>query len=560
MKRLATFALFLLAVLAACKDVPIDDERNDRRLVRPRGVIRGTVTYVGPRPCSANGHILGNAIVLVFDRRNPPPPAGLATTAVNFVAVPGDILFANEPRSVGRDASCPPASDIISASAPFAVAPVEGGSYIVAAFYDRRGRFWPTFKYRNLPEAGDLAGGYVDLADAQKNAGNPSYQPKYIPVDVGIPGEPEFPGAIPDFTIGKNGYVADNIPVTIGSVVPFTRPYFHPEGAETLPPPTSSEANQTGDPLAVPVVAMTQDVRILAAPKNLTPQTIAAYQGSFRSLKLVWGVAKGEEDKAVDRDGPFGLQLPPLPPQGNGGLLVFSRGGTIPENPLVADLWPQVALVKLADDPFRKVDPQALVVQGTPEEENVTGKRPGPLVVLQGITLLDDSLVRSTPASVPTTPTTAALRDHVTVLLRPAVLCFDPKRVDHGALLVTPHFTSKSADASEPGEKPLFDPNALKGKNGIRDVREACLPKGRFAITTIYPTGQAWTVPNETGGCAKSEGAVVGPSTPTECAGKRRPVLLSQGARGVLEIVAPTTDEGKALCASKPVPEECVSP
>ena len=32
--------------------------------------------YQGPRPCSANGHIVGNAIVLVFDRRNPPPPSG----------------------------------------------------------------------------------------------------------------------------------------------------------------------------------------------------------------------------------------------------------------------------------------------------------------------------------------------------------------------------------------------------------------------------------------------------------------------------------------------------
>lgn len=560
MKKLVAFVLLVCAVLAACKDVPIDDERNDRRLVRPRGVIRGTVTYVGPAPCSRGGHILGNAIILVFDRRNPPPPAGLATNALNFVAVPGDILFANQPRSIEDSDFCPPPSPPITASAPFAIAPVEGGSYVLAAFYDRRGHFWPTFKSRNLPEAGDIAGGYVDLADAQKHAGDPTYQPVYLPVDVGIPGEPDAPGAVPDFTIDANGFVADNVPVTIGSVVPFTRPYFHPEGAEVLPPPTTSDANQSGDPIDVPVVAMTQDVQVLAPPKNVTPQTIGAYQASFRSIKLSYGVANGEDQVASDRSGPFGLQLAPLPPRGNGGLLVFARGGTIPESPLVADVWPQVALVKLADDPFHKVDVQALVMQGTPEETSVTGKPPGPLVVLQGITLLDDALLRTTRASVPTAPSTAALRDHVTVLLRPAVSCFDPRRVDHGALLVTPHFTGRSADASEPGDKPLFDPAAIKAQRGIRDVRQACLPKGRYAITAIYPTGQAWTVPNEIGGCAGSEGSVAGSSTPTSCAGKPRPVLLSQSARGVLEIVAPTTDEGRALCANSPVPPECTPP
>ena len=67
----------------ACGDVPVDDERNDQRLFPARGVIRGTVTYVGPRPCSRDGHIVGNANVLVFDRRNPPPPVGIATAAHN---------------------------------------------------------------------------------------------------------------------------------------------------------------------------------------------------------------------------------------------------------------------------------------------------------------------------------------------------------------------------------------------------------------------------------------------------------------------------------------------
>src|SRR5690606_27055947 len=122
-------SLLLLAVAGmACGPVPVDDERNDRRLLAPRGVIRGTVTYVGPRPCSRDGHIVGNAILLVFDRRNPPPPDGVATSTVNFVAVPGDVLFRNEPRSVGGELFCPGGSTTITASASFTVAPLDGGS------------------------------------------------------------------------------------------------------------------------------------------------------------------------------------------------------------------------------------------------------------------------------------------------------------------------------------------------------------------------------------------------------------------------------------------------
>src|SRR5207249_3258062 len=87
-RRLVLPMLFPVLLALACTDAPVDDARSDRRLFPPGGVIRGTVTYVGPRPCSREGHIVGNAVILVFDRRNPPPPRGLAPAAVNFVAVP----------------------------------------------------------------------------------------------------------------------------------------------------------------------------------------------------------------------------------------------------------------------------------------------------------------------------------------------------------------------------------------------------------------------------------------------------------------------------------------
>ncbi|HEY8075211.1 MAG TPA: hypothetical protein VIF62_13900, partial [Labilithrix sp.] len=287
-----------LFVIAACQDVPIDDQRDDARLFPPRGVIRGTVTYVGPRPCSRNGHIVGNAVLLVFDRRNPPPPQGIATGAVNFVAVPGDVLFTNEPRSIGEDLFCPDEGSSITTSASFAVSPLDAGSYMIAAFYDRRGRFWPTFEFRNQPEAGDLGGGYIDLDDARIHAGDPNYVTHYLPVNVGVPQGDTSGPSIPDFTIGANGFVADNVSVTIGAVVPYTRPYFHAEGAEVIGSPQASDANPTGDPGHIPVIAMTQDVHVLAAPAMPTPQTLVAYQASFPSLKLVWSMAMGESDAA----------------------------------------------------------------------------------------------------------------------------------------------------------------------------------------------------------------------------------------------------------------------
>ena len=140
----------------------------------------------------------------------------------------------------------------------------------------------------------------------------------------------------------------------------------------------------------------------------------------------------------------------------------------------------------------------------------VTGKPPGPVVIIQGITLLDDSLARTIAGPVPTAPTTAALRDHVTVLVKPAALCFDPRRVDVGGLLVTPHFTGTQRRCERDRRQAALRQGRAREarRSSARSARAVC-PKGRYAITLVYPTGQAWTVPNEMGGCAPSEGSVV---------------------------------------------------
>ncbi len=533
----------VLAALGACT-VPIDDSRKDRRLFPARGIIRGTVTFVGPRPCSQDKRIVGNAVILAFSRQNPPPPLGLAASALNFAVVPGDQLFANEPRSSSKSVACPGATEQVSVSAPFTLSPLDAGSYILVAFYDRSGRFLPQFKYRNQPEAGDLVGGYLDTKEAEKNEANPNYAPNYLPVDVGRAREDG------SFEIPTEGFLADNVPVVIGRALPTNRPYFYPQGAQEPALKTPTPQNPSGDPKYVPVLTMTQDFHVLAAPAKPNPTTLGLYEQGFPALTLIYGLAPDELSQGTDLNGPFGLPLEPSPPQGRGGLVVFSRGAPIPESSSVPALWPQIAFRKLVDDGKHEVDPQSLVVQGNARQ---------PMVVLQGITLLDESLVKTIVGPVPLSPTTAALRDRVKVLVRPAALCIDPTNAGRGGLLVTPHVSGKSADPAEPGDRPLFDEAAvLKGLGKlVREVRQGCLPPGRYAMAAVYPTGQAWTVPNEAGGCAPLEGALVERDGVGSCSRKPRPILYSQGPRAVLEIVPPATPEGVALCKGAPVPPEC---
>src|SRR5450432_236169 len=103
MRKTPLFLFLVATSLGACESVPVDDER----LVAPQGVIRGTVLYQGPRPCTKSGHVVGNVILFVFAKDNPPPPGGIATLPVNFGVVSGDTLFANEPRSPDDVKVCP---------------------------------------------------------------------------------------------------------------------------------------------------------------------------------------------------------------------------------------------------------------------------------------------------------------------------------------------------------------------------------------------------------------------------------------------------------------------
>jgi hypothetical protein len=544
---IAPALLFTCAVLAAaCESPPVDDAR----FITPRGVIRGTVLYQGPRPCTENGHVVGNLIVFLFDRRNPPPPAGIATTAVNFGVVTGDSLFPNEPRRAGARV-CPTAGSApISTSAPFAIAPLDAASYMVQAFFDTTGNFLPTFKIRNLPERGDVGGGYVETADAARHAGDINYSPIFLPVDVGV----RSPTAPSGFVMPPEGYVADGIAVTVGLPLVLARPYFHPDGSQVAGSRTPSPPNPDGDPNYVPIATMAQDQQLFAPPARKTAETVAPFQAAFPSLKLVAGLPDHERPPALDPRGPFRFQAPSF--ADGGGLFVWSPGGVIPEGQGVPNLFPLVILAKLVDDPTHALDRQSIVAQGALGE--------APIVIIQAITLAGDSLLDTVLTKPQSGPTEAGRQDHVTALVRPTAICVDPRRIDRGGLLVTPHTKGPSSDPSEavpPEGKDLFDAAAVLASQSklVREIAIGCLPTGRYGINLVYPTGQAWSVPNESGSCAATEGDVELPpgSEVLFCKQKRRPVLYSQGTRAVLEIVEARTPEGKAYCQSHRVPDAC---
>jgi hypothetical protein len=550
-----TAAALALLSFAACMDVPIDDT------VAPvSGVIRGSVLYQGARPCTQDGHVVGAVVILVFNQNNPPPPAGIATTPVNFGVITGDELFANEPRETSPGVrTCMPGTT--SATASFAISPFNAGTYVIQSFYDATGDFLPTFKVRDLPEKGDVGGGYIDTADAQLHLGDPNYQPIFLPVPVGVQAGDAAPGVL---TLPPSGFVADNISVTLGETLPFTRPYFHPDGSDTTPATTVTNANPNGDPGYVPVVTMTQDQQVLAPPAVISPTAVQAFQSAFPSIRLDWGVAAAEQIAALDPKQPFHMQAPPFD-QG-GGLLIWQAGGFIPEGQILA-LYPLAVFAKLEDDPLHVNDPQSLIAQGS--QAPLPNKPPPPIVIIQGITLAQDSVLSTVFGGSAKLPSDANARaDHLTALIRPTVICFDPQHIDQRGVLVTPHLTGAAADNPSGPQVPLFDQNAILAAESklIRKIEVGCLPTGRYEVNLVYPTGQAWTVPNEAGSCAADEGAVGTASTASSappgdglqaCQSKPRAVMPSQGTRAVLEIVPPAA--GDTYCATHPVPTECVT-
>ena len=285
---------------------------------------------------------------------------------------------------------------------------------------------------------------------------------------------------------------------------------------------------------------------------------------------------KVEPPKAIVA--PFNLQLPP-----SGMASTFPVWQNALFNPAskkweaqdvagqpIPQLWPLVILTKLIDDPGHTLDPSSIKTQGSPT---------APVVVIQGVTLLGgDGEDATKPDSIYNTakaetfgdlfdPTSGRphifAQDHLTVFLQPAVICFnalfDSTNPDKRGTIVTPHLLATTADVSQPPVDgvPVLPPAVLASPQVAALVGgtpvEGCLPTGRYAINVVYPDGQAWTVPNESGACSRDEGAT--DTKKFTCAIKPRPILYSQGTRAVVEIT-PTTNPAHCKGAAA-VPAIC---
>lgn len=202
-------------------DIKVDDPKENPGILAPTGIIRGTLSYLGPPPCFKGGQVEGAAVILLFAYDNPPPPEGLASSALNFATVPGEKLFANVPRPTSgpgsansKESYCPSVSTpFINASTEWSMQQIPGGRYQVRSFYSRQNRFNPLFNFANLPLAGDVPGGALE---------NPlATVVKFASVDVGVP---DKTGAL---VIPEQGFVRDGVPINLGTTLKSNRPFFH---------------------------------------------------------------------------------------------------------------------------------------------------------------------------------------------------------------------------------------------------------------------------------------------------------------------------------------------
>jgi hypothetical protein len=664
-------------VTGCTQEVPVDTTGGN---LPPAGVIRGTVTYTGPPPCVQNGHVVGNAVMLVFDAHNPPPPNGLGVTAANFGVVSGDVLFANLPRPNSPNKICPPAGAAnVEASGAYAISPMYAGQYVIQGFFDYTGDFFATFKFRQLPEATDVGGGYLDINQAETLFQNPSlppvgftaptdggtpqpvypteqlqadpnYLPNFLPIAVGAPGPVPATSlhGIPTFTMPAEGYLADDVPVILAVSLPLSRPYFYPApGDQTVianpvpgstpytgvplqtqtsyaassdrpSAPVKTAQNPSGNVDFIPVISFPQDFQVYAQPDPAllpshpaqAPTAVAEYQSTFPVVQLNAGLPLAEQQVGSDTTttaNVFHMQLglgnDGGATGGNGGLYSWwnncdglpgcdsQHDDFVPESPgTVFRMWPLVVFAKLNDLPSghqpSSADPQSILAQGTDLTK--------PIVIIQGITLNQDSLLATTslasqlgltsPLTAPDYVNKSNLVDHVSVLVRPSTICMDPRAPDQGGIaLATGPITTlpnglgagvtgafsptyqqipgvgttgpviEASKLTNPQLATIINHNAAGSTNGLVG---GCLPTGRYQVNIVYPTGQAWTTPNETGSCAAAEGNTLftksGTSTtlpsgfPDPLANgcsaiQPRPVLYSQGTRAVIEIT-PATD------------------
>ena len=488
----------------------------------PAGVIDGTLTYAGLPPCTKDGHIVGAAMILAFNKNLLPPPEGLGTSAESLDVIPGEVLFSGvrDKLVFAPDGSlrCPDVATAppITASAAWTVAPLPAGTYQVRGFYDRDGDFDPAFSIANLPTKGDVGGGAVSNATDVLTKGA---APVYTEIELG-----EYDAKQGKLVIPPTGSRVQGISVTFAQTLGLERPVFYP--SEVID--TTSTANK--DPKAVKIPADFQFAKLPSGPTD---------DKEFIRIKLTAGVPDEEINAAYES--PFFM------PVKNPAATLFmtvedaNRDGvvdnqdSVPESKLVPSLYPLAVFSKL-------VKGQKLLSQTQPR------------VIIQGLTLYKSLALTASklPSKDPNDPSKfnvfQSLEPEMLVALRPAAICIDPKDISKPGVLVLSHKTAKTGDPI------LADENAVK--QGLKrqfgrefDIAYGCLPTGTYAMNLVYPTGQAWTLPNEAGVCAEGEAQS---SDGKKCGSRER--LASQD---VMITVSAATDA--AYCKTNPTPKACLA-
>lgn len=437
----------------------------------PAGVLDGIVTYAGPLPCTEDDHIVGAALMLLFEENLLPPPEGLGTTAASLAVVGGDTLFGGlrGRLTFNPDGSrwCPdPGTPPVTVGAPWAAAPLAAGVYEVRGFYDYDGNFDPAFSIFTLPTKGDVGGGAIENAAEVLLGGAPKYRRIALGELVNeATGERRIP---------ERGARIGGIAVTLALPLPLERPIFYPKTVY-------DEVLGNTDPNNV----------VLPADYQLPVFAPGDPAGTEQSL-IRYGMAGGVKPEEIDiaTAPPFELAVksPSFFYQWqdvNGDGILSIGDDHVPDSPIIPSLLPVTIFSKLIEE-------------GKP---GATGYTPqsAPVVIMQGLTIYKDLL------STALAPTSLQdFTDELIIGLRPAVLCLDPLDRSKGAVLLVTYPTDKMGNTILTA--PLATKTALQKQfNREIFIEFGCLPEGKYAMNAVYGTGQAWSVPNEAGICGPSE-------------------------------------------------------
>ena len=481
----------------------------------PRGVIDGTVAYVGPAPCTRNGKILGSAVLLAFEDHLLPPPEGLGTTAASLDVVPGEVLFdsVRDQLAYTNDGTtiCGDPGSSMNVSGTWAVGPFAAGTYQIRGFYDKYGDFDPGFSLSNLPSKGDIGGGAIENA-AEALQGAP---PKYREIQLG---EPDEAG---NLVIPPEGVKVSGVSVSLGLPLPLERPIFHAVDVKDESPVANKDPKKVTMPSDF-ILQQFSAANPPAAEKSLIRMVLGA---GMAETKLPQYGNKTE----AELSGASPFNLPNKDP-----FLLYSRQDVdgdgkitpadhVPDSNLIPSLFPIAVFTKL-------------------NEGVHIGSQSTPTIVLQGLTIYKDILSTATAPANLNVPSATVI-----VALRPAVVCIDTADYTKPGVLLLTHDKDSKDNPIIADEAPVKASLTGLFKRPF-NIKYGCLPQGEYAMNLLYGTGQAWTVPNEAGVCAASEAPADNGQT---CGGRAR--LASQDV--VLTIGKPTD---AAYCASHATPPECL--